>query len=61
MELLLFPDENHFVQKPQNARLWWNTVLEWLTRHAGVKWAPPADKAAAKPAPKAPAKKKIAG
>ncbi len=28
--LLYFPDEDHFVQKPQNARLWWQTVLDWL-------------------------------
>lgn len=28
--LLYFPDEDHFVQKPLNARLWWKTVLEWL-------------------------------
>lgn len=36
-KLLFFPDENHFVQKPQNARLWWNTVLDWLADHAGIK------------------------
>ncbi len=40
-KLLFFPDENHFVQKPKNARLWWNTVLTWLTDHAGLKWTPP--------------------
>jgi len=28
--LLVFPDEGHFVLKPQNARLWWNTVLGWI-------------------------------
>lgn len=28
--LLYFPDEDHFVQKPRNAELWWKTVLEWL-------------------------------
>jgi dipeptidyl aminopeptidase/acylaminoacyl peptidase len=28
--LLYFPDEGHFVTKPQNARLWWNTVLDWI-------------------------------
>ncbi len=31
--LLLFPDENHFVLKPQNAQLWWKTVLEWLGKY----------------------------
>ena len=28
--LLYFPDEDHFVGKPQNARLWWTTVHEWI-------------------------------
>ncbi len=28
--LLFFPDEDHFVRKPQNARLWWKTVHEWF-------------------------------
>ena len=28
--LLFFPDEDHWVQKPQNAQLWWKTVHEWL-------------------------------
>jgi dipeptidyl aminopeptidase/acylaminoacyl peptidase len=60
-KLILFPDENHFVQKPQNARLWYGSVLEWLASHAGIKWTPPGAKPAAKPAPKAVAKKKIAG
>jgi dipeptidyl aminopeptidase/acylaminoacyl peptidase len=30
-----FPDEDHFVRKPQNARLWWNEVLGWLGKHLG--------------------------
>ena len=29
-KLLYFPDEDHFVSKPQNAELWWKTVLDWL-------------------------------
>ena len=29
-KLLFFPDEDHFVRKPQNARLWWKTVHEWF-------------------------------
>jgi dipeptidyl aminopeptidase/acylaminoacyl peptidase len=56
-KLLLFPDENHFVQKPQNARLWWNTVLEWLASHANLKWAPPGKKAEGKAPPKQKAEK----
>ena len=29
-KLLYFPDENHFVQKPLNAELWWATMHEWI-------------------------------
>jgi dipeptidyl aminopeptidase/acylaminoacyl peptidase len=29
-KLLYFPDEDHFVNKPQNAALWWKTKLDWL-------------------------------
>jgi dipeptidyl aminopeptidase/acylaminoacyl peptidase len=29
-KLLYFPDENHWVQKPQNSILWHDTVLDWL-------------------------------
>lgn len=31
--LLYFPDEDHFVQKPQNVELWWNTMWDWLGRY----------------------------
>ncbi len=31
-KLLYFPDENHWVRKPQNSRLWHRTVLSWLDR-----------------------------
>ncbi len=31
-ELLLFPDENHWVLKPQNGILWQRTYFEWLAR-----------------------------
>lgn len=30
--LLLFPDEGHWVLKPQNSKLWHQTVLDWLDR-----------------------------
>jgi dipeptidyl aminopeptidase/acylaminoacyl peptidase len=36
--LLVFPDENHWVQKPANSLLWHQTVLAWLARWT----APPA-------------------
>ena len=29
-KLLYFPDENHWVLKPQNSILWHETVLAWL-------------------------------
>ncbi len=32
-KMLYFPDETHFVVKPQNARLWWNTIYDWLDEH----------------------------
>lgn len=32
-EFLYFPDETHFVTKPQNAKLWWNTVFDWFKAH----------------------------
>lgn len=28
-QFLYFPDETHFISKPQNARLWWKTVFDW--------------------------------
>lgn len=31
-QLLYFPDEGHWVLKPQNSRLWYQTVLDWLDR-----------------------------
>ncbi len=31
-ELLLFPDENHWVLKPQNGILWQRTYFDWLDR-----------------------------
>ena len=31
-ELLLFPDENHWVLKPQNGILWQRTYFNWLDR-----------------------------
>jgi dipeptidyl aminopeptidase/acylaminoacyl peptidase len=30
---LYFPDENHWVLKPQNARIWYDTVLSFLDEH----------------------------
>ncbi len=30
-KLLLFPDEGHWVLKPQNSLLWYHTVLDWIS------------------------------
>jgi len=32
-KLLIFPDEGHWVLKPQNSRLWFHTVLDWLDKY----------------------------
>jgi dipeptidyl aminopeptidase/acylaminoacyl peptidase len=32
-ELLVFPDENHWILRPRNARLWYQSVLEFAARH----------------------------
>jgi dipeptidyl aminopeptidase/acylaminoacyl peptidase len=29
-KMLYFPDEGHWVLKPQNSRLWWKTVNDWV-------------------------------
>jgi dipeptidyl aminopeptidase/acylaminoacyl peptidase len=31
-EMLYFPDEGHWVLKPQNSRLWYETVNDWVDR-----------------------------
>lgn len=31
-KFLYFPDETHFVAKPQNSRLWWETVYGWFNK-----------------------------
>ncbi|MEO5734869.1 MAG: S9 family peptidase [Rubrivivax sp.] len=41
--LLWFPDENHWILKPRNSRMWFGEFFDWLERH---------DVANAKPAPK---------
>jgi dipeptidyl aminopeptidase/acylaminoacyl peptidase len=32
-KFLYFPDETHFVAKPQNSVLWWNTVFDWFRKY----------------------------
>jgi dipeptidyl aminopeptidase/acylaminoacyl peptidase len=35
--LVWFPDENHWVLKPRNSRLWYTEVFDWLAAHDRVK------------------------
>jgi dipeptidyl aminopeptidase/acylaminoacyl peptidase len=32
-KLLVYPDEGHWVLKPQNSELWYDTVLDWFDSH----------------------------
>jgi dipeptidyl aminopeptidase/acylaminoacyl peptidase len=32
-KLLYYPDEGHWVLKPQNSQLWYNTVIDWFDKH----------------------------
>jgi dipeptidyl aminopeptidase/acylaminoacyl peptidase len=32
-KFIYFPDECHFVLKPNNARFWYNSVLDWIDTH----------------------------
>jgi len=36
-KLLYFPDEGHWISKPQNSELWYKTVLDWFDQ-----WLKPA-------------------
>jgi dipeptidyl aminopeptidase/acylaminoacyl peptidase len=33
--LVLFPDENHWILKPQNSRLWYREYFQWLDKYLG--------------------------
>jgi dipeptidyl aminopeptidase/acylaminoacyl peptidase len=30
--LVIYPDENHWILKPQNSRLWYREFFAWLKR-----------------------------
>jgi dipeptidyl aminopeptidase/acylaminoacyl peptidase len=32
-KLMLFPDEGHWILKPQNSQLWYQTFLDWLAKY----------------------------
>jgi dipeptidyl aminopeptidase/acylaminoacyl peptidase len=39
---LYYPDEGHWVLKPDNARIWYETVWAWLATHVnGEDWQRP--------------------
>jgi len=38
--LVYFPDEGHWIGKPQNKRLWWTEVQSWLARYLGSQPTP---------------------
>lgn len=40
-EMLIFPDENHWILKPQNAVMWQRVFFRWLDR-----WLKPGSDAA---------------
>ncbi|HLO79438.1 MAG TPA: S9 family peptidase [Chitinophagaceae bacterium] len=35
-KLLVFPDENHWILKPENSRFWYKEVHEWLKTYLGT-------------------------
>jgi dipeptidyl aminopeptidase/acylaminoacyl peptidase len=32
-KLIMFPDEGHWILKPQNSEFWYNNVLDWLNKY----------------------------
>jgi dipeptidyl aminopeptidase/acylaminoacyl peptidase len=32
-KLILFPEEGHWIQKPQDSRFWYEQVLAWLAEY----------------------------
>ncbi len=41
-KLLVYPDEGHWVQKPQNTVLWYHSFIDWVTEWTRPKPPPPA-------------------
>ena len=41
-KFLYFPDENHFILKPNNSRIWYETIQSFIDQHArGREWTRP--------------------
>lgn len=36
-QFLTFPDENHWVIKPENSLVWHKTVFNWIRKYVGLK------------------------
>ncbi len=36
-KLLIFPDEGHWILKPQNSILWYNSFIDWVKEHTAPK------------------------
>jgi len=36
-KMLYFPDEGHWVLKPQDSQLWWKTVTDWVDQWTAIK------------------------
>jgi len=34
-KMVIFPDENHWVLKPANSRLWYATMIDWFHHYLG--------------------------
>lgn len=34
---VIYPDEGHWILKPQNSRLWYAEVLQWIARYVSAK------------------------
>ena len=47
--LLWFPDENHWVVKPRNSKLWYGEFFAWLKAHRQVPSKPAKADKSAKP------------
>ncbi|POR31333.1 Dipeptidyl-peptidase 5 [Tolypocladium paradoxum] len=35
-KLVMFPDENHWMVKPENALVWYREVLNWINKYSGI-------------------------
>jgi dipeptidyl aminopeptidase/acylaminoacyl peptidase len=42
--LVWFPDENHWILKPQNSRLWYGEFFAWIEKYAKAGPIRPASK-----------------